>query len=42
MTTDSQSSLIQGWVSVALQGVRADAVSMADMICSCASADGGR
>jgi hypothetical protein len=42
MTTDSQSSLIQGWVSVALQDVRTDAVSMADMICSCVSVGGGR
>jgi hypothetical protein len=32
MTTDSQSSLILGWVS--LHDARADAVSMADMIFS--------
>jgi hypothetical protein len=34
MTTDSQSSLILGWISAALHDARADAVSMADMIFS--------
>jgi hypothetical protein len=36
--SDSQSSLIRGAVSLALQDARGEAVSMADMMFSCASA----
>jgi hypothetical protein len=37
MMTDSQSSLIRGAVSLALQDARGEAVSMADMMFSCVS-----
>jgi len=39
MMTESQSSLIRGGLSVALQAARGEAVSMADMMVSCVSVE---